>query len=122
VDFSPVRSTGSWVVRVLFSLVQFPAKNLLKTGRYLSEYECPNAMGGSVMSINDLTSAIIEKRETVQRLKAEIQQIEKDLETLTAAARILERGSSSHFEAAPPPPGPASVRGVAHENIKKAFP
>ena len=28
------------------------------------------------MAINDLTSAIIEKRETVQRLKAEIQQIE----------------------------------------------
>ena len=75
------------------------------------------------MSINDLTSAIIEKRETVQRLKAEIQQIEKDLETLTAAARILERGSSIHFDAPPPPPpGPASVRVVAQENIKKAFP
>jgi chromosome segregation ATPase len=73
------------------------------------------------MAINDLTSAIIEKRETIQRLKAEIQQIEKDLETLTAAARILERGSSVHFEA-PPPPGPASVRGVTQENIKKAFP
>jgi hypothetical protein len=74
------------------------------------------------MAINDLTSAIIEKRETVQRLKAEIQQIEKDLETLTAAARILERGSTSiHFEA-PPPPGPASVRPLAQENIKKAFP
>ncbi|MGE5109505.1 MAG: hypothetical protein ACM3JB_01525 [Acidobacteriaceae bacterium] len=74
------------------------------------------------MAINDLTSAIIEKRETVQRLKAEIQQIEKDLETLTAAARILERGSSSPHIEAPPPPGPASVRAVAHESIKKAFP
>ncbi len=75
------------------------------------------------MAINDLTSAIIEKREMVQRLKAEIQQIEKDLETLTAAARILERGSASlHFEAPPPPPGPASVRAVGQESIKKAFP
>ena len=73
------------------------------------------------MSINDLTSAIIEKRETVQRLKAEIQQTEKDLEVLTAAARILERGSAiTQFEA-PPPPGPASVRRVAQESIKKAF-
>ncbi|MDT8067279.1 MAG: hypothetical protein ROO76_03855 [Terriglobia bacterium] len=74
------------------------------------------------MAMNDLTSAIIEKRETVQRLKAEIQQIEKDLEVLTAAARILERGSgNSQFEA-PPPPGPASVRGIPQESIKKAFP
>jgi wobble nucleotide-excising tRNase len=78
--------------------------------------------GGSVMAINDLTSAIIEKRGTVQRLKAEIQQIEKDLEVLTAAAHILERGSTiAQFEA-PPPPGPASVRGIAQESIKKAFP
>lgn len=74
------------------------------------------------MAINDLTSAIIEKRETVQRLKAEIQQIEKELEVLTAAARILERGATSTQLEAPPPPGPASVRGVAHESIKKAFP
>ena len=74
------------------------------------------------MAINDLTSAIIEKRETVQRLKAEIQQIEKDLEVLTAAARILERGSTSTQFEAPPAPGPASVRGNAHERIKKAFP
>jgi hypothetical protein len=74
------------------------------------------------MAINDLTSAIIEKREIVQRLKAEIQQIEKDLEVLTSAARILERGSTSNQVEAPPPPGPASVRGVVHENIKKAFP
>ena len=72
------------------------------------------------MAINDLTSAIIEKRETVLRLKAEIQQLEKDVEVLTAAARILERGSSIQIEA-PPPPGPASVRGV-QESIKKAFP
>jgi hypothetical protein len=73
------------------------------------------------MAMNDLTSAIIEKRETAQRLKAEIQQIDKDLETLTAAARILERGSgNNHFET-PPSPGPASVRGTP-ESIKKAFP
>ncbi len=74
------------------------------------------------MAINDLTSAIIEKRETVQRLKAEIQQIEKDLETLTAAARILERGSSGNHHEAPPAPGPASVRATGTEGIKKAFP
>jgi hypothetical protein len=75
------------------------------------------------MAINDLTSAIIEKRETVQRLKAEIQQIEHDLETLTAAARILERGSGNgHHHEAPPAPGPASVRATAPESIKKAFP
>ena len=74
------------------------------------------------MAINDLTSAIIEKRETIQRLKAEIQQIEKDLEVLTAAARILERGSTGTQMEAPPPPGPASVRSGAHESIKKAFP
>jgi hypothetical protein len=74
------------------------------------------------MAVNDLTSAIIEKRETAQRLKAEIQQIEKDLEVLTAAARILERGSTiAQFET-PLPPGPASVRGLAQESIKKAFP
>lgn len=74
------------------------------------------------MAINDLTSAIIEKRETVQRLKAEIQQIEKDLEVLTAAARILERGPAGTQMEAPPPPGPASVRGIAQEGIRKAFP
>jgi hypothetical protein len=74
------------------------------------------------MAINDLTSAIIEKRETVQRLKAEIQQIEKDLEVLTAAARILERGATDTQVEAPPPPGPASVRGVAQESIRRAFP
>lgn len=74
------------------------------------------------MAINDLTSAIIEKRETVQRLKAEIQQIEKDLDVLTAAARILERGSTAAPFEAPPPPGPGSVRGITQENIKKAFP
>ena len=74
------------------------------------------------MAMNDLTSAIIEKRETVQRLKAEIQQIEKDLEVLTAAARILERGPIVTPAEAPPPPGPASVRGIAQEGIRKAFP
>jgi hypothetical protein len=74
------------------------------------------------MAMNDLTSAIIEKRETVQRLKAEIQQIEQDLETLTAAARILERGTGSNHHEAPPPPGPASVRTTAHESVRKAFP
>ncbi len=74
------------------------------------------------MAINDLTSAIIEKRETVQRLKAEIQQIEKDLDVLTAAAHILERGSTVAQVEAPPPPGPGSVRGFAQENIRKAFP
>lgn len=74
------------------------------------------------MAMNDLTSAIIEKRETVQRLKAEIQQIEKDLEVLTAAARILERGASGTQMEAPPPPGPVSVRGVSQESIRKAFP
>jgi hypothetical protein len=79
------------------------------------------AWEGFAMAINDLTSAIIEKRETVQRLKAEIQQIEKDLEVLTAAARILERGSATQFEA-PPPPGPSSVRTIPQESIKKAFP
>lgn len=75
------------------------------------------------MTANDLASAILEKREAVQRLKAEIQQLEHDIETLTAAARILERGATPGMvEKAPPAHGPVSVRAVAPESIRKAFP
>jgi chromosome segregation ATPase len=106
---------------VLFS-AEFLRKKV-ESEKYLAEYDSPACeVEVCSMAINDLTSAIIEKRETVQRLKAEIQQIEKDLETLTAAARILERGSGGNHHEAPPAPGPASVRATAPESIKKAFP
>jgi len=72
------------------------------------------------MLIEELFGAIREKEEVLQRLKAEAMRIEKDIETLRAAIKILERE----------PRGPqavessavSSAHAPAPETIRKAFP
>jgi hypothetical protein len=72
------------------------------------------------MLIEELFGAVRDKEEVLQRLKSEIMQIEKDIETLKAAAKILERE--------PRGPQPLESRAIsashapAPETIRKAFP
>lgn len=72
------------------------------------------------MLIEELFGAIREKEELLQRVRAEVQRLEKDIETLRAAVRVLER------EAATPttqePVAVTASRGAAPETIRKAFP
>ncbi len=70
------------------------------------------------MLIEELHGAIREKEDVLQRMRAETQRIEKEIETLRAAVKILER------EALPQPPesAPHTTRASAPETIRKAFP
>lgn len=69
------------------------------------------------MLIEELFGAIREKEEILQRLKAEAMRIEKDIDTLRAAAKILEREPRG-LE----PSTVSAAHGPAPETIRKAFP
>lgn len=70
------------------------------------------------MVIEELFAAIHEKEEALQRIRVEAQRIEKDIETLKAAAKILER-EKPHLATEEPP---SMARTGAPETIRKAFP
>lgn len=71
------------------------------------------------MLIEELVAAIREKEEVLQSIKLDMQRIEKDIETLRAAMKILEReGKSSQPTQAPASP----ARPAVPETIRKAFP
>lgn len=71
------------------------------------------------MLIEELAAAIREKEELLQRMRVEIQRIEKDMETLRAASRILEQSKHNHNA---PAQEVTSNRNVVPETIRKAFP
>jgi hypothetical protein len=74
------------------------------------------------MAINDLTSAIIEKRETVQwaHSRRRFSRLNMDLETLSARCAILEAWfrPTTSITKLTPHPGPASVRATAPASIR----
>lgn len=72
------------------------------------------------MLIEELFGAIQEKAEVLQRIRAEAQRIEKEIETLQAAVKILEREPKTPL---PGEPAGSSAHHVpAPETIRKAFP
>jgi len=72
------------------------------------------------MLIEELFGAIREKEELLQRVRAEVQRLEKDIETLRAAVKVLEREAATPST---PEPVPVSAsRVAAPETIRKAFP
>lgn len=72
------------------------------------------------MLIEELFGAIREKEELLQRVRAEVQRLEKDIDTLRAAVKVLERETAS-AEPAENEPAPAP-RVAVPETIRKAFP
>jgi chromosome segregation ATPase len=70
------------------------------------------------MIIEQLVIAIREKEEALQHLKAETQRMEKEIDTLRAAMKILEREGKN----GQPQPAAAGVRTTVPETIRKAFP
>lgn len=70
------------------------------------------------MLIEELAAAIREKEELLQRMRVEMQRIEKDIETLRAASRILEQAKNGHTAAHDVAPSRTAVP----ETIRKAFP
>lgn len=71
------------------------------------------------MLIEEMAAAIREKEELLQRMRVEMQRIEKDIDTLKAASRILEQTKHNHGSAADEVP---SNRSAVPETIRKAFP
>lgn len=71
--------------------------------------------------MKDLFAVIAEKQAAIERARAEIKRIEGELETLTAAARILEGEPSLHLAETPPSPT-TPISAVASGGIRKAFP
>lgn len=72
------------------------------------------------MLTEELFGAIREKEDVLQRLKAEAQRIEKDIETLRAAVKILEREMKPPLPVEPATSSTAQV--TAPETIRKSFP
>jgi uncharacterized membrane protein len=72
------------------------------------------------MLIEELFGAIREKEEILQRVKAEAQRIEKEIETLRAAVKILEREPRAPLSAEPA--AAPATHAPASETIRKAFP
>ena len=70
------------------------------------------------MLIEELFTAIHEKEQVLQTVRAEAQRLESEIDTLKAAAKILER--EPHGPRAVETVGATSVR--APETIRKAFP
>ncbi len=70
------------------------------------------------MLIEELIAAIQEKEEVLQRMNVEAQRIEKEIETLRAAVKILEREVKPQVVEAPAKP----IRSTSPETIRKAFP
>lgn len=114
------RATGGGKGISIVRCTVFPpsfAENYCKVSTYSADYRPTR---GHTMLIEELFGAIREKEDILQRVKAEAQRIEKEIETLRAAVKILDREPRAPLSSEPA--APQTAHAPAPETIRKAFP